>query len=105
VIDYKYPEAMQAHICLHDVQLGAKGNYSHVRDIKLQLANGAGLADRFLIVSDLSKSKYSEVFPETGSCQRSPHQHRLVHIGVHILLCWPSGGLMPILEEGLFHNG
>jgi hypothetical protein len=46
--------------------------YLHGRGIKSQLASGAGLAVRFLVVSDSWKSNSSEVFPEIGSWQ-GPH--------------------------------
>jgi len=52
------------------------GGYPHGRGIKSQLANGVGLAIRFIIVSDLVKSNTSEVFPEIGSWWRSPRRHR-----------------------------
>jgi hypothetical protein len=44
----------------------AMGVYSHGRSIKSQFTNGAGLAVRFLIVSNSWKSKSYEVFPEIG---------------------------------------
>jgi hypothetical protein len=61
------------------------GDYSCGRGIKLQLANGVGLAIRFIIASDVLRSNSSEVFPEIKLWWRSPHWHRPEDFGVYCL--------------------
>jgi hypothetical protein len=76
IINHKSPEAVWSSLHLHGVYWGAVGCYPHGRCIKSQLPNGAGLAVRFMIVSDLWKNNSYEVFPEIRLWRRSPHQHR-----------------------------
>jgi hypothetical protein len=48
----------------------------------LQLADGVGLAIRFVIVGDFWKSNSSEIFHEVGPWWRSPRRHRPECFGV-----------------------
>jgi hypothetical protein len=67
--------------------------YPHDKGIKLWLTSGVGLAIKFLIASDVSKSNSSsEVFPEIESWQRSPHQYRPEDFGFFILFCPQAAG-------------